>query len=179
MRSFTIVLLLALVLAVAAFAPVASAGANITLYADLFCSQVLGDGPLEIPIPSATTCQDVSGPSGAGSAVFWCYNTAGYNNLSLAIWTTASDCSGQPDISVGSYAKQDSCAVVSLNFGGQTAPAFGKVDCSASMDGAAATGPLPVNALIGAAKRAVSTRGAKGAARNMMMPRIQKLKLNA
>ena len=172
MRSFTVVVLLALALALAAFAPVASADANITLYADSQCSQMLGEGPQNVPIPSAPTCQDVSGPTGSGSAVFFCYNVNGYNNFSLAVWSTASDCSGAPDASITGYGKQDSCVVMSLNIAGQSAAAFAQLQCSASSE--EETRQLDVGEVVSTlsvAKRAAFIQS-KAAGRHGMLSRM-------
>lgn len=130
MRSFTLLVLLAVALVFVAFAPVASADTNITLYADSSCSQMLGDGPQNIPIPSSTTCQDMSGPTSSGSAIFYCYNQGGYNNLSLSVWMTASDCSGDADASITSYGKANTCALISINIAGQITPAYAQLQCS-------------------------------------------------
>jgi len=173
MRSFTIFVLFALALAVASFAPVASADANITLYADVFCTQMMGDGPQNIPIPSSLSCQDMSSPTQSGSAVYYCFNTGGFNNFSLSAWMTASDCSGTPDITINSYGKTDTCAVMSITAGGQSIPAFAKLSCSDSGVVEADGQPLDMAAIVSTvnvAKRAAFIH--KRAGRNPMMARL-------
>ena len=145
MRSFTIVLLFALALAIAAFAPVASADANITLYADAACTQQLGEGAQDIPLPSSPTCQDLSGVGGSGSAIFFCNNVGGYNNMSLAIWATSSSCSGTADASITGYGKEGSCVPITISAGGQSGTAFATLECSSSVALQALRKHAPVN----------------------------------
>jgi len=129
MRSFTLVVLLAVALAIVSFAPTASASANITLYADMQCTQVMGEGMQTIPLPSSYSCQDMSGPTQSGSGKFWCLNSGGMNNFSLSAWMSVSDCSGDADVTINSVGKQDSCVVMNIMAGGTTIPAFAQVSC--------------------------------------------------
>ena len=134
MRTFTLVFLFALALAIVSFAPVASADANITLYADLFCTQSMSGGTTYIPVSSSPNCQDVTAPTGNGSAIFWCYNSGGYNNFSLSAWNTVSGCSGAADAVLSGYGKQDSCMAMTLAFSGQRVPVFAQLQCGTDSD---------------------------------------------
>ena len=145
MRSFTIVLLFALALAIAAFAPVASADANITLFADSSCTQMLGEGPQNIPVPSSPTCQDLSGPSGSTSALFYCINSGGINNFSLSVWSMSSSCSGSADASLYGAGKENSCVALTISAGGQSGTVFANIQCSASVDALEAIKHAPLN----------------------------------
>jgi len=181
MRSFTLVVLFALALAIVSFAPVASADANVTLYADMFCSQMMGDGPQTIPIPSSYSCQDMSGPSQSGSGIFYCLNSAGYNNFSLSAWMTTSDCSGEPDVTITSYGKVDTCVNMAITAGGQSIPAFAKVSCSSSSEVSTevvesghkkAFQFADVAHTLSVAKRAAFTHNAGKAGRHAMFSRL-------
>ena len=175
MRAFTIVLLFALALAIAAFAPVASADANITLYADMFCTQVIGDGPSNIPIPSSTTCQDLSTPTQPGSAIYFCYNLGGYNNFSLTAWGTVSDCSGDPDASITSFGKTGACVPLTIQVGGQSASAYAQLSCSSSseQDGGMMLEMDDIARTLNVAKRAAIMQSNQHRGRLGMMPRMQ------
>ena len=172
MRSFTIVLLLALAVAIAAFAPVASAGANITLYADQACSQSISE-PLEIPLKSSPSCVDLSSPTQTASAIFQCSNSVGFTNMSLAIWQSVADCSGgAADASIFSVGKTGGCVVVTIVSNGQTVPAFGNIACDSSISKAPSS--LVVEDTMRAIQIAtVAPKPTMTTRRNRMLPRKQ------
>ena len=134
MRSFTLVLLLSLAVALASLVPTTSAGVSMTFYSDIRCTQLVGE-PYNIPLKSSPTCQDVSDPDGPASATFTCSLEKGLTIFTFVAWEGNTKCSGKFQFSIASDAKTGSCAFISIDEGnGPVTPVFGKVACDSSVD---------------------------------------------
>ena len=149
--SFCVLLVLSAALAMAGFAPVASASANVTIYSDSECGHPVGSGHLYFPYPSSTKCLNTSGPAGVSSAIFHCDNTAGYTNLTLTTWSSSVLCDSDDRAVLASYGVTGSCGsfnITVLNNGSVTAVSFfATVDCFDSVTGELVAAPVQLTEL--------------------------------